>query len=202
MRLSVTFLKKDEAVSYLAANEDVNAALGNHLFGKLVNGGSGRGVGGTGRGRDFSAGSVGGSVGGQMQGVGVHHGDANFRVERIVDAYSNGDLRGPIVGGDSRGGGGGSVGRSVGGGGGVSFNGRSVNSAINGGGGGGGGVSVGHLARTGQICGAPNTFYSEPMDCSIFYVCTHGKLVRFLCPGGSVWNQKKSVCDWECDNFS
>ena len=179
LRLSITHLKDDEAVSYLASNDDVDAALGSRgFFGKLVNrGGS-------------SAGGV-GDVGGGARGGGVdasdrHQSEVNRRVERIVDLHGNRilDLHGPVanvVGGNYIGGGGGG--------------------GSSGGNGGGLAASTALSPRTGRVCGAPNKFYSEPLDCSVFYICTHGKLVRFLCPGGSVWNQRKSVCDWECDNF-
>ena len=129
-----------------------------------------------------------------------------------MDVYGGPELRGPVLNeGYGRNGGGGNVGYGVmnggvGGGYGVmNGSGYGTSRGIGSGGGGGavmnGGVNNGLTPRTGRPCGASNKFYSEPMDCSVFYICTHGKLVRFLCPGGSVWNQRKSVCDWECDNL-
>lgn len=57
---------------------------------------------------------------------------------------------------------------------------------------------------TAQHCARPTSpnetvYASDPIDCSKFHVCVHGRPQNMTCPPGLLWNQALKACDWECD---
>lgn len=39
-------------------------------------------------------------------------------------------------------------------------------------------------------------YLSDQDDCAVYYICDHGRKVRFRCQSGLNWNQNQKVCDW------
>merc|ERR1712127_465639 len=50
---------------------------------------------------------------------------------------------------------------------------------------------------------ATGTFFADPEDCGLYYVCVHGDAVSMPCPAGLYWNTDLNTCDWpdnvDCD---
>ncbi len=45
-------------------------------------------------------------------------------------------------------------------------------------------------------CTVEGQFFPNPFDCSEFFRCVHGEVVRFSCPGDLEFNAELDVCDW------
>lgn len=44
-------------------------------------------------------------------------------------------------------------------------------------------------------CKVPGTYSACPEDCSKYYLCFQGRLLRFRCPWGFQWNDRSKKCD-------
>ncbi|GIY21892.1 chitin-binding type-2 domain-containing protein [Caerostris darwini] len=57
-----------------------------------------------------------------------------------------------------------------------------------------------HIPPTDFDCGPQPGLYADPYtDCQVWHMCPGGNLSprhSFLCPNGTIFNQKKRICDW------
>ncbi|GBN99540.1 hypothetical protein AVEN_247771-1 [Araneus ventricosus] len=57
-----------------------------------------------------------------------------------------------------------------------------------------------YIPHTDFDCGPQPGLYADPYtDCQVWHMCPGGNLSprhSFLCPNGTIFNQKKRICDW------